>query len=377
MKKLSKQASEALNLICDHGYEAFVVGGAVRDLLLNKEVLDYDITTNADPNAIKMIFSDYVKYDVGKKHGTVTILIDKEKIDITPYRKEDKYTDHRHPDLVSFSSDLKEDLSRRDFTINAMCIDKDNNVIDMFGGKDDLERKLIRCIGDPYKRFDEDGLRILRALRFKVRLGFAIEEKTAENIHLAKDFLYYISQERKKEELLKILSSKDAFKLINEYLDVFATFMPFEYVQRKINDFYDPFYALAFLLIDKDVDLKKLKYSNEESELINILIDASKIDLNDDYQFIECLSSKYRQDILTFLEEYHHKDLSLRYKKLRRYIVTRDELKLNGQKIAEYGYSGKAISKVKQKLLDQIHRKKLHNTAYALDKYLRENVGED
>ncbi|MBO7698467.1 MAG: hypothetical protein J6S38_05490 [Erysipelotrichaceae bacterium] len=376
MKKLSKQALKALNLINEHGYEAFVVGGAVRDLLLDKKVLDYDITTNADPDTIKKIFSDYTKYDVGKKHGTVTVLIGKEKIDITPYRKEDNYTDHRHPDLISFSSDLKEDLSRRDFTINALCIDKDYNIVDMFGGIDDLNNKIIRCIGDPYKRFDEDGLRILRAIRFKTRLDFEIEENTSKSIHESKELLHYISEERKKEELLKILETESAFSLINEYLDVFDTFMPFDHVDRKINNFTNPFYTLSFLLIDKDTDLKKLKYSGEEIVLIKTLIEASKTDINDDSSFIECLSSKYHKDILTFLEEYHYFDLHERYEKLKRYIVTINDLKITGEEITAYGYTGKEISVVKHRLVWLIQHQQLDNTPYALNKYLRENVVE-
>ena len=376
MKKLNRSALKALTLLNEKGYEAFVVGGAVRDLLLGKNVYDYDITTNADPNAIKMVFDDYARYDLGKKHGTVTVIIDKDKIDITPYRKEDHYSDHRHPDLINFSSDLKEDLSRRDFTINALCMDKDSKITDMFGGVDDLDHKLIRCIGDPYKRFDEDGLRILRALRFKTKLNFNIDKNTDENIHKAKDLLNYISEERKKEELLRILSERSGFKVINEYLDVFNTFMPFEYIKRKINNFSDPLYALAYLLIDKEVDLKKLKYSKPEIRLINILIEASKIDINNDCEFIECLSSIYQKDILTFLEEYHHKDLRERFKKLRKYMATFSDLKITGEEIMSYGISGKNIAKTKKKLLDLVHHKKLNNTSYALNKYLKENVVE-
>lgn len=373
MKDLNKSALKALSLLNEKGYEAFVVGGAVRDILLNKDVYDYDITTNADPNAIKMIFSDYRSYDLGKKHGTVTVLINKDRIEITPYRREDNYSDHRHPDLISFSSDLKEDLSRRDFTINAMCLDKDGRIIDMFNGVDDLEHKLIRCIGDPYRRFDEDALRILRALRFKAKLNFDIDKDTDENIHKAKDMLSYISEERKKEELLRILSERSGFKVINEYLDVLNTFMPFEHIKRKINNFSDPFYALAYLLIDKQIDLKKLKYSKTEIRLINILIEASKINIDDDCEFIECLSSIYQKDILTFLEQYHHKDLQERFKKLKRYMATFKTLNITGDEIMSYGYEGKQIARVKQKLLNLVHHKKLNNTSYALNKYLKEN----
>ncbi|MBQ3295867.1 MAG: hypothetical protein IJH00_05270 [Erysipelotrichaceae bacterium] len=376
MKKLNKSALIALQALNDKGYQAFVVGGAVRDLLLNKDVYDYDITTNADPNAIKMVFEDYTKYEAGIKYGTVTVLIDRDKIDITPYRKEDKYRDHRHPELISFSSELKEDLSRRDFTINAMCLDKDSNIIDMFGGTEDLKNRLIRCIGDPDKRFDEDGLRILRAIRFMTKLDFSIEDRTSISIHKNRDLLNYISEERKREELLRILSSRQAFKAIREYLDVFNTFMPFDVPKRKINNFSEPLYALAYLLKDKDTDLKKLKYSKNEIHLVNIFKEASNIDINNDFEFIETLSSIYQKQILTYLEEYHRKDLKERFGKLKRYMVTFRELKITGEEIVFYGYAKSEISKVKHKLLDLIHHKKINNTSYALNKYLKENVVE-
>jgi tRNA nucleotidyltransferase (CCA-adding enzyme) len=376
MKKPGRSALKALQALNDKGYQAFVVGGAVRDLLLNRNVYDYDITTNADPNAIQMVFEDYIKYEIGIKYGTVSVLIDKDKIDITPYRREDNYTDHRHPELISFSSELKEDLSRRDFTINAMCLDKDSNIIDMFKGKEDLENRLIRCIGDPDRRFEEDGLRILRAIRFMTKLNFSIENSTSISIHKNKDLLNYISEERKREELLKILSSRYAFKAITEYLDVFNTFMPFDRPERKINNFSDPLYALAYLLKDKDADLKKLKYSKSEIRLIGIFKAASKISIDDDYEFIETLSSIYQKQILTYLEEYHRRDLSNRFRKLKRYMVTIRELKISGEEIMTYGYSKDKIAKVKQKLLDLIHHKRINNTSYALNKYLKENVVE-
>ena len=370
MIKVNKSALIALKLLNEKGYDAFIVGGAVRDILLKQDVYDYDITTNADPNAIKLVFSDYAKYDVGRKHGTINVLIDKDRIDITPYRKEEKYLDHRHPDYVSFDASLKDDLSRRDFTINAMCIDSNLNVIDYFNGIDDLNNKVIRCIGNPKKRFDEDALRILRAIRFKAKLSFSIEEETAKQIHKCKDLLNYISPERKKDELLKILAYKDGFKVINEYIDVFKTFMPFEISKRKINNFSQPLYALSYLLIDKKVNLKALKYSRYEIELINIFINAAKININNDEEFIECLSSIYQKQILNFLNEYHRKDFTDRYNKNKKYMVTINELKIDGDEISSFGYKGKQLGIVKQRLLKLIHQKKIINTNRSLKAYL-------
>ena len=372
--KLNKQVKTVLSLLNENGYEAYLVGGAVRNILLKRKIEDYDVTTDADPNAIRMLFNNYRTYDIGKKHGTITVLIDSEKIEITPFRREDEYSDHRHPDKVEFTGNLKDDLKRRDFTINAMCLDRNGDLVDYFGGLEDLNNKLIRCIGDPNTRFNEDALRILRAIRFKVKLGFEIEKETDKAVFECKDLLKYISAERKKEELLKILNTKDGFKAINDYLEVFNTFMPFKKCERKINNFTSSFYALAYLLRDSECDLKELKYSKEEINLIKALIHASDIDINDDYQFISCLSSIYQKQLLEYLEQLHHRDLKDRYKKLKRYMVMLNDLKISGEEIESYGYKAKQIGKVKNELLELVHQKKLHNTSASLHKQLQKNI---
>ena len=253
---IKKEIFTALNLLEEKGYEAFLVGGAVRNHLLHKTISDYDITTNADPNAIKMIFSNYNTYDIGKKLGTVVVVINKVKIDITPFRKEGNYTNHRRPETIEFATNLKDDLKRRDFTINALCLNSKSEIIDLYKGIDDLNNRIIRCIGNPDQRFHEDGLRILRALRFKTKLNFTIETKTNKSLFKNKDLLNYISQERKKDELLQILSSRNCFNTINEYLDIFNTFIPFKLETRKINNFSNSLYTLAYLLRNQKVNLK-------------------------------------------------------------------------------------------------------------------------
>lgn len=369
---MKKQIFKALTILNDKGYQSYLVGGGVRNYLLNKQISDYDITTDADPNAIKMAFSDYPKYDIGKELGTVVVVIDKVKIDITPFRKEDLYIDHRRPSEIVFTSSLKEDLKRRDFTINAMCLDKDNNLIDLFNGLQDLNKKTIRAIGNPNTRFHEDGLRILRALRFKAKLNFSIEEKTNKAIYDNKDLLKYISNERKREELLQLLETRSAFKVINEYLDVFNTFMSFKHIERKINNFNNSIYALAYLLTNSDItNLKELKYSKEEINLINYLISISPIDINDDYEFITSLSNIYQKDALKYLSALHHKDLSKRYSSLKKYMVDDNELKIDGNTIQEFGYSGKEIKAIKNKMLDEIHHKNLENKSSKLLAYLK------
>lgn len=372
---LKKEVFIVLKRLNDHGYEAFLVGGATRDYLLNRPILDYDVTTNARPNSIKMIFDDYKVKDIGKKHGTVAIVINNTVIEITPYRHEKDYIDHRHPNKIDFNASLKQDLQRRDFTINSLCMDKDKNIIDYFNGIDDLNNKLIKAIGNPKTRFNEDSLRILRAIRFKAKLNFNIEEKTDIQIHKSKDLLNYISEERKKDELLQILSCKSGFKVINEYLDVFNTFMPFKYTNRKRNNFSNPIYSLAYLLKDVDsINLKQLRYSNQEIELIKHLIQSTKIKINDDYQFIKCLSNIYQKDILQFLNEYHLKNYNTRYNKLKKYMVDINSLDIDGKQIEKYGYNASEIGRVKQILVDLIHLRKLRNDNLKLNKYLKENI---
>ncbi len=369
--KLDNAVWVVLNELNAHGYEAYLVGGAVRNYLLDQPVDDYDVTTAANPETIKEIFKDFHFYDVGKKHGTVTILIDGNKIDVTPYRFEADYRDHRHPETVSFTADLTQDLARRDFTINAMCLDREGKVIDLFGGIYDLQHKLIRTVGDPYKRFEEDALRILRALRFEAKLDFTIEEETSSAIHRSKVLLKHISSERKRAELLQILSSPQAFRIINEYLDVFDTFMNIAPINRKINDFSKPIYALTFLLKDNEQnDLKKLKYSSEEIALIRTLIQASKIDLSDDHAFITALSTPYQEDTLAFLEEYHHADLQERFDRLKDHMITAEQLAIDGDTIGSYGYQGKEIGQVKNLLVELIRQQKLINDRRALQKML-------
>lgn len=374
MNRPVKELYDVLKRLEERGYEAYLVGGAVRDMVLGAPIKDYDITTNADPNAIRMAFQDHKTYDLGKKHGTVTVLAGTTKFEITPFRLEDDYRDHRHPETILFTSDLKDDLKRRDFTINALCMDSNDQIIDLFDGIRDIENRQIRAIGDPKARFNEDALRILRALRFEAALDFEIEAETKKQIEECAYLLECISAERKKEELLKILCCQSAFRIINENLRVFQTFMPFHRITRTRNNFSSPFYALAYLLRnEKDLDLRSLKYSNQEIRLIEELIRSSKIDISDDTHFIECFSSLDQKDILRFLNQYHRKDFNDRFEKLRPWICTLNELKIDGKTIQKYGYRGKQISQIKQKLLDQVHQRKVNNTAEDLESCLAKN----
>ena len=211
------KALPVMKQLVDAGYEAYFVGGSVRDMLLHKPISDVDIATSATPQEVKEIFSHTV--DVGIEHGTVMVIHHKEGYEVTTFRTEEGYEDFRHPDKVTFVRSLEEDLKRRDFTINALAIGIDNQLIDFFDGIGDLERQCIRCVGDAKERFNEDALRMFRAVRFVGQLGFQVEEETKNAISLLKMNLSKVAVERMKVEFEKMIQSsyrKDALKLFVE-----------------------------------------------------------------------------------------------------------------------------------------------------------------
>lgn len=216
----------ALKMLKDNGFEAFLIGGAVRDFIMGRELGDIDITTNAEPKEVEKVFADFKVIETGIRHGTVTVLIKDEPVEITTYRLETVYSDNRHPDAVTFSKSLQDDTARRDFTMNGIAYDFENGFLDFVGGKNDIENKIIRCIGDPETRFSEDALRILRAMRFSSVLNFEIEENTEKAIHKCKDLLKNISAERIREELLKLICGQNAYNVLEKFSDVISVFIP-------------------------------------------------------------------------------------------------------------------------------------------------------
>ena len=198
-------AEKILRVLENQGFEAFIVGGCVRDSILGRRPDDWDITTSARPEQVKALFRRTV--DTGVKHGTVTVLMDKESYEVTTYRIDGEYEDGRHPKEVAFTASLEEDLKRRDFTINAMAYHPDRGLVDLFHGMDDIRAEIIRCVGNPLERFGEDALRILRAVRFSAQLGFSIEEETKKGIEELVPNLKLVSAERIQTELVKLLVS--------------------------------------------------------------------------------------------------------------------------------------------------------------------------
>lgn len=216
-----------------NGFEAYIVGGCVRDSILKKTPSDWDITTQATPVQIKNIFRRTV--DTGIQHGTVTVLVDKTiakdedvyAFEVTTYRVDGEYKDHRRPSSVTFTPSLKEDLQRRDFTINAMAYNEKDGLVDIFGGREDLKKGIVKCVGNPGDRFDEDALRILRAVRFAAQLGFDIHEDTKSAMEKQGKFLEDISMERIQVELTKLITSDNPGMLVTAYeLGLTRVFLP-------------------------------------------------------------------------------------------------------------------------------------------------------
>lgn len=224
---IPSNVAAVLRRLESRGYEAFIVGGCVRDVLLGLEPKDYDVTTNAKPDEIIGCFEeDHRVIGTGIKHGTVTVVSGGDNIEVTTYRVDGEYADHRRPESVEFASRLEDDLSRRDFTINAMAYSESRGLIDEFGGRDDLADRIVRCVGEPEKRFEEDALRIMRALRFASRLGFDIESGTAAAIHGQKELLNAISRERIMSELTQFITGAYTVRLMLEFSDVFSEMIP-------------------------------------------------------------------------------------------------------------------------------------------------------
>ena len=379
----------ALTELQNAGYEAYIVGGAVRDFLLGFKPHDFDIATNALPEQIQVVFANYNIITTGIKHGTVGIIISKKLIEITTFRADEDYEDYRHPTFVRFVDGLKEDLSRRDFTINALAYNQD--VIDYFDGVNDLNKKIIRCVGDPNTRFTEDVLRILRALRFSCQLKFTIDQDTKAAIFKFKDLLVNISNERIAIEINKMLLS-DITIVLEEYLSVFQVIFPEldkSSISEKIGrlrrseenlivrtailfyDFKDPEKAIDFLRPSKIFKRKVLiVITNQELEITEDSIELCKL-----------LTTFYREDLLN-IEGFRRtlgfgtniKDI---FPKILNKPTKVTDLNIKGIDLINLGISvGPKIAEILNELLllvieDRINNKHSELEEYVIKKYCK------
>ena len=277
INNFNKKFNSAINVLekfNEAGYEAYFVGGCVRDYLLNDEFSDIDITTNALPDEVKQIFRESI--DTGIQHGTVTILVNGDNFEVTTFRTEDDYIDHRTPEKVEFVSDLKEDLDRRDFTINAMALDSNGKLYDYHCGERDLRNKVIKTVNNPNERFFEDALRMLRAFRFSSKLGFEIEENTLKAIKNNAELIKFVSIERIVNEFRKLLTGRGNKRSLELLLDSkLNNYIPFLDEISKIIDFSNYTFCQSLYILSKINDisfekLKELKLSNKEIKQIKI-----------------------------------------------------------------------------------------------------------
>lgn len=226
VRTIPQDAAWLLSRLNEAGYQAYVVGGCVRDALLGREPADWDVCTSATPEEMAQVFAGCHVVETGLKHGTLTVVRAHVPYEVTTFRVEEGYTDHRHPDRVRFVTDVRADLARRDFTVNAMAYHPETGLVDAFHGQEDLAAGVLRCVGDPATRFGEDALRILRALRFAAVYDFHIEEETARAVHELAPTLAQVAAERIRTELGKLLCGKAAARVLRDYADVIHVILP-------------------------------------------------------------------------------------------------------------------------------------------------------
>ncbi len=376
---LPKQVQFVIDRLNSCGYSGYAVGGCVRDHLMGKIPSDYDVTTNAKPAEMLDVFSDSRVVETGLKHGTITIVKDGMNIEVTTYRIDGVYTDNRHPAEVTFTDDLVKDLCRRDFTINAMAY-ANCKIVDLFGGQDDLVKKIIRCVGSPDKRFSEDGLRILRALRFASVLDFSIDDSCQDSIHRMKFLLNNISRERIHVEFTKMLLGKGCGRILTDFPDVLSCV--FQQLSNEIivdsavkisNSYSSAAVRYAVLLNQLDFEkaiefLNSLKPSRAEKLAVLNLLNHKHTKLEDESD-VRLLISKTYDRFPVELAEFQlaigeisqaeqDKIVFLAYSIIDNDLPRKlSDLTITGKDAAVFGFSGVQIGE----LLDQIFVKVIKN----------------
>lgn len=279
---IPKEILYVLDTLISNGYKAYIVGGAVRDFLMNKPVSDYDITTDAHPEDVHSLFKKCI--DTGISHGTVTVLENGYNIEVTTFRNEGKYSDHRKPDNISYSKELSEDIKRRDFTVNAICYNPYDGIVDLYNGTEDIENKILRAVGNANERFEEDALRMLRLVRFSLKTGFIPHQDTLLAMYEKEHLIRFVSKERIREELIKAITSEYTENLLvfkeSKLLNTIFDTEFYKYVTKEVldnlkalnTDYITLFAYLTDILYDDNKDIKNFlntyKFSNKEKKHI-------------------------------------------------------------------------------------------------------------
>ncbi|MBW9212921.1 MULTISPECIES: CCA tRNA nucleotidyltransferase [Terrabacteria group] len=383
---LPKYVQELMQELESHGYEAYLVGGAIRNHLLAYPIKDYDLTTNATPEEMVRIFKQYPTIPTGIQHGTLTVLSKGHSIEITTYRVDGEYRDHRHPKQVQFSSSLQEDCARRDFTINALCYSKKNGLVDFFHGQKDLKEGCVRCIGNAQDRFKEDALRILRALRFAARLNFTIEEETAKAMFAKKNLLAFISKERIHAELTQLFTYTRSGQFLKQYFTIFVAAIPalaniqkevvFKAIQKEPLSQISRLAILFSTVPNYHSVLKDFTFSNQEIHQIENILQYQSLPLQEDYDGYRILS--YFENIEDYLLYRTALDASLDgaqlsswFQKLKEKPIptSLSQLQFTGHDAQALGYKGIEIKHLLQELLNLCMQEKLKNAHPILWEY--------
>lgn len=383
---IGKNALVAMEKLENAGFEAYAVGGCVRDKLLGIAPEDWDIATSALPEETVNCFSDCKIRTNGLKHGTVGVIICGVMTEITTYRIDGEYSDCRHPESVEFTPSLIEDLARRDFTVNAMAMDKDENIVDPFNGKDDLKKKIIRCVGDPDRRFSEDALRIMRGLRFASAEGFTLDEKTLESANRLAVNLKGIAVERIFSELKKMLLKPNAPVIMEKTLPVFENIIPtlnvtqeeWNQVCEKVRNTESLEIRLYCILEHSCIseELTRLKAENTIKKKINALLELKDVPLKRSRVYLQKLMCAYgRESILLLceLKQTEGKDEVLESLASRAAsgCTSVKELEISGDEVRKAGFYKYKIKDTLQQLLIAVVEGKCRNENGALREYLK------
>lgn len=398
-----------IDRLTDCGYEAYFVGGCIRNTILGVPINDFDITTSAPPSEVKRIFFDSYVLDTGLKHGTVSVYSCGAFYEITTFRRDGEYSDNRHPDNVCFCLELSEDLKRRDFTCNAMAFSKKRGLIDNFGGYYDTRNRLIRAVGEPKLRFKEDALRILRGLRFCSEFGFNCENKTAEAMRSCRLLICGLSKERIYSELLKIFAGKYLYKAVSNFGDVLSVALTVDCLDRdlyyralRLADRLNSsakvrFAAFAYIYLDKDVSalndiLCHLKVDRRLYALCRTIFEQAIIFENscviDRYTSKKILSSlgSFKPEFLSFLSAYSFESLEISEKclKLTEFIRSIDDngecykismLEVDGNDMLDEGLSGRDVGRMLFLVLDEVMIGNLDNNKDSILSFVRSHKG--
>lgn len=394
--KLPDYVNKAIKILEQNGFDAYVVGGCVRNFLLGEPVSDYDITTSALPEQIKAAFSAYPVIETGISHGTVTVLIHNNPLEITTFREDQGYSDHRRPDSVNFSKSLEGDLKRRDFTVNSLAFNERSGIVDLFGGKSDLEKSLLRCVGDADERFNEDALRILRALRFASVYGFCIEEKTAASIIKNYQLLSYVSKERILSELKKLICGKNAEGVLLDFSKVVYFILPqlktnaadYKKAVRSLcrlqSDFSLRFAALFCFADEPNAKeaLKSLKCDKKTETEVCLLLKFLNAPINtksDIKLLLSVFEKEHFASLLALKRAVLNTDTALAQACAEEILQNNEcyclsQLAVSGADLLKLGFKGKEIGAILKLLLDAVISERLPNDFDALIEYAKEQA---